>query len=93
MVKHQLPAGAGWVIGGLAGLVLWIAAVWLIDQIGTMVGFTFYLIIFVFLGNTLESCTRSRSPGHQPRMQNLLLIGAILLSLAMIGFLLSYLWQ
>jgi hypothetical protein len=93
MEKNRLPAGAGWLLGGLTGLVIWIITDAIMDKNGVIVGFMFYLSSFIIIGSFLEPRTRSLPPREEQHMQQLILAGIILLSLAMIGFLLMYLWQ
>ena len=93
MEKKRLPAGAGWLLGGLAGLVIWVITDVIMDKNGAIVGFMFYLSSFIIIGSFLEARTRSLVPREEQHVQKLILAGIILLSLAMIGFLLMYVWQ
>ena len=93
MERRQLPPGIGWFLGGLIGLIFWVTIGALMKQNGAMVGFLVYLVNFVIIGNVIETHTRPLPPHQEQRVQRLVLMGIVLLSTAMVGFLLIYLWS
>jgi hypothetical protein len=91
MKKTQLPVGVGWSLGGLIGLIFWVTTAVLMDKNGAIVGFILYLVSFIIIGSVFESRTKPPPQHYHQRFQKLVLMGIILLSIGMIGFLLMYL--